>query len=295
MAIKVIHDTDIGSDLDDAEALAYLLAQPECELLGVTTVTGDVIKRAQMASALCLAAGKNVPIYPGASEPLLIRQLQPDVPQAIALDRWVHRTDFPTGQAVEFMRQTIRANPGEVVLLTTGPLTNVALLFRVDPEIPALLKGLVMMCGVIPGPALDAQIVEWNSLCDPHAAAIVYGAHVKRHRSIGLNVTVQVRLPRDEFYQRFAAPGLLPVRDFGDIFFQTATLSTFHDPLAAATIFDDALCTFAGGRIEIDLDSPDPKQRGRTIWTPDAVGGYHELANMVDTAGFFKHYFSMFE
>jgi purine nucleosidase len=52
MAIKVIHDTDIGSDLDDAEALANLLAQPACDLLGVTTVTGDVINCAQMASTL---------------------------------------------------------------------------------------------------------------------------------------------------------------------------------------------------------------------------------------------------
>src|SRR5579864_1440278 len=173
--VKVIHDTDIGSDLDDAEALAYLLAQPNCELMGVTTVTGDVVKRAQMVSALCIAAGKDVPIYPGAGDPLLITSMQPDVPQAVALDKWAHRTEFPTGQAIEFMRQTIRANPGEVVLLTTGPLTNAALLFKVDPEIPALLKALVMMCGVIPDSRYEhaSAIVEWNSLCDPHAAAIV--------------------------------------------------------------------------------------------------------------------------
>ena len=59
MPTKVLLDTDIGSDIDDAVCLAYLLAQPECELLGITTVTGEAEKRARMASALCKVAGKS--------------------------------------------------------------------------------------------------------------------------------------------------------------------------------------------------------------------------------------------
>ena len=74
MATKVILDTDIGSDIDDAICLAYLLAQPRCELLGITTVTGEPNQRAQIASAICKAAGKKVPIYPGVDTPLLISQ-----------------------------------------------------------------------------------------------------------------------------------------------------------------------------------------------------------------------------
>ena len=58
MSIKVLLDTDIGSDIDDALCLAYLLAQPECELLGITTVTGDVEKRAMLASAQCKVVGE---------------------------------------------------------------------------------------------------------------------------------------------------------------------------------------------------------------------------------------------
>jgi purine nucleosidase len=126
MPIKMLLDTDIGSDIDDAVCLAYLLAQPECELLGITTVTGEAAARASLASALCLVAGKSIPIYPGREEPLLIAQQQPLAPQAAALSRWPHATDFPRGQAVEFLRQTIRRHPGEVVLLCIGPLTNVA-------------------------------------------------------------------------------------------------------------------------------------------------------------------------
>src|SRR5260370_378469 len=80
-------DTDIGGDIDDALCLAYLLAQPACELLGITTVTGEAEKRAMLASALCKVAGKHVPIFPGVEYPLLAAQRQPDAPQARALQK----------------------------------------------------------------------------------------------------------------------------------------------------------------------------------------------------------------
>src|ERR1700733_7568837 len=118
--LSVLFDTDIGSDIDDAVCLAYLLANPACDLLGITTVTGDTIKRASMASVLCKIAGKKIPIYPGRQQSLLTEQKQPHVPQAAVLDRWAHDTDFSQGEAIEFMRKTIRAHPGEVVLLGAG-------------------------------------------------------------------------------------------------------------------------------------------------------------------------------
>ena len=62
---KIILDTDIGTDIDDAVCLAYLLANPQCELLGITTVTGEPEKRAMLASALCKVANRDIPIYPG--------------------------------------------------------------------------------------------------------------------------------------------------------------------------------------------------------------------------------------
>jgi len=65
-----------GSDIDDAFCLAYLLAQPKCELLGITTVTGQADKRAMLASILCKAAGKDIPILPGSEEPILVLQKQ---------------------------------------------------------------------------------------------------------------------------------------------------------------------------------------------------------------------------
>jgi len=287
---KLLLDTDIGSDIDDAVCLAYLLANPNCELLGITTVTGEAEVRASLASALCQVAGKSIPIYPGREEPLLIAQQQPTAPQAAALSRWPHETNFPRGQAVEFLRQTIRAAPGEIILLTIGPLTNIAALFAADEEIPALLKGLVLMCGAYHQPA-ETDPPEWNARLDPTATAIVYHAAVKIHRSIGLDVTQQVRMPAPAVRERFQAPLLRPVLDFAEVWFEHADTMTFHDPLAAATIFDESICGFERSQVTIELSQE--HLAGMTRWTPDPQGK-HEVALTVKPERFFEHYFSFF-
>jgi inosine-uridine nucleoside N-ribohydrolase len=285
---KIILDTDIGSDIDDAVCLAYLLAQPQCELLGITTVTGEVEKRAMLASALCKVAGKQVPIYPGADTPFLIEQKQPLAQQAAALNKWDHDTLFPKGQAVEFLRQTIHRYPGEITLLTIGPLTNIGLLFKVDPEIPYLLKQLVLMCGVFTTKTVDTAL-EWNAMLDPHATAIVYRAPVPVHRSIGLDVTCRVTMPAADVRQKFQTPLLRPVLDFAEVWFQNADKITFHDPLAATTLFDDSICAFERGNVDIEVS--DAKLLGQTRWQPGAQPGRHEVALDVSDKRFFEHYF----
>ena len=171
--VSVIFDTDIGSDIDDALALAYLLKQPRCDLLGVTTVTGDVAKRAALAAALCEAAGRpDVPVHCGAVE-VLSGPGQPLVPQYAAIRSLPHRADWPPDTAVDFMRSTILAHPGEVTLVTVGPLTNAALLFGRFPGLRGLLRSWVSMAGIFFGPP---ERTEWNSVCDPLATAIAFGA-----------------------------------------------------------------------------------------------------------------------
>ena len=290
--MKVILDTDIGSDIDDAICLAYLLAQPRCELLGITTVTGEAENRAMMASAQCRVAGRKVPIFPGCETPLLVPQDQPHAPQVAALAKWPHDTAFPKNEAVPFLRQTIRQHPGEVTLLTIGPLTNIGVLFTVDPEIPALLQGLVMMCGVFTNWPAGADSLEWNAKGDPHATAIVYRAAVPVHRSIGLDVTRQVQMPAAEVRERFGAPLLRPVLDFAEVWFQRTDRVTFHDPLAATTLFDDAICRFTKGTVDVELQSE--KLRGLTHWKAHSLGARHEVALEVEAGRFFEHFFSVF-
>lgn len=287
---KILLDTDIGNDIDDALCLAYLLAQPQCELLGITTVTGESKRRAMMASAQCKLAGKQIPIIPGIEKPLLIPPHQTHAAQAHALKNWPHATRFPATNVIDFMRSIIRTYPGEVTLLGIGPLTNIALLFAVDPEIPGLLKSLVLMCGQF----MPAGR-EWNALNDPHATAMVYNASVAQHRSIGLDVTMRVQMEAEEFKAHCTHPFLQPVLDFADIWFQQSNIVTFHDPLAAATIFDDEICTFGTGIVSVELN--DEKHAGQTYWHVEQnvmQTPVHEVAVAVQPEIFFEHYFGIF-
>jgi purine nucleosidase len=289
--MKILFDTDIGSDIDDAVCLAYLLAHPDCDLLGITTVTGEPVRRAKMASAMCRVSGKDIPIYPGTSEPLVIEQMQKTASQADALGNWEHATTFPNGQALTFLRDTICANPGEITLLAVGPFTNIGLLFALDPELPALLDRLVLMGGVFLSGDPGQKGREWNARCDPHATALVYQHSVRIHRSIGLDVTRHVKLPADEVRQRFQAPLLRPVLDFAEVWFQDRDQITFHDPLAAATLFRDDLCTFKHGDVSIELE--DTQSLGVTYFDSDSREPRHQIADTVDSASFFDEFFDV--
>src|SRR5215208_7828195 len=172
--VKVLLDTDIGTDVDDAVALAYLLSHPDCELLGITTVTGEAEKRASLSSVMCQAAGKDIPICPGADRTMQEEQRQPIAQQAVVLPRWPHVADFPKGEAIDFLSDTIHSHPGEVSLLTIGPLTNVSLLFSTYPDVMELLAGLVIMGGNFDETGPEAGRVEWNVAGDHHASEITY-------------------------------------------------------------------------------------------------------------------------
>lgn len=286
---KILLDTDIGTDIDDALCLAYLLAQPKCKLLGITTVSGEAEKRAMMASALCRQAGKSIPVLPGIEKPLLTQCRQPLAQQAVRLENWPHETEFPKENAIEFMRRTIRQNPGEITLLAIGPMTNVAALFASDPEIPALLKEVVLMCGRFTGRIAGLKEVEWNAYCDPYAAAVVYHAPVPI-RSIGLDVTMQVRMTKEEAKRRMKADILKPVMDFSKVWFEQSSQMIFHDPLAAAVIFDQEICGFQRGKAEVELQSE--RLLGLTHWTENKEG--KDLTAMqVDKDRFFDHYFGI--
>ncbi len=289
--MKLLLDTDIGSDIDDAICLAYLLAKPECDLLGITTVSGEPEQRAMLASAICKAAGRDIPIFPGAPLPLLIPPHQPLAQQATALNRWPHETQFPQGRAIGFLRDTIRSHPGEVTLLAIGPMTNIALLFTLDPEIPHLLKGFYMMIGAFPQESGFAGMRhEWNALNDPHATAIVYKARPPVHRSVGLDVTLQVQMDAAEVRRRFQAPRLRPVLEMAEVWFQMRPEVTFHDPLAAVSIFDDQVCTYERGQVDVELAST--KLAGMTYFAK-AASGPHEVAMTVNASRFFAEYFGV--
>jgi inosine-uridine nucleoside N-ribohydrolase len=295
--MKVLLDTDIGSDIDDAVCLADLLAQPQCELLGVTTVSGQPRLRAALASAVGHAAGRvDVPIHAGTEDALLGPTPQPDVPQAAVLDRFSHQpaNDFAPNAAVEFLRDVVLAHPGEIILLTIGPLTNVALLFATYPDVAAQLAGLVMMAGVFSNRTPGAGPVEWNIHCDPHAAGVVYRTRAASHRSVGLDVTMRCTLDTGDAIARFTMVGgaLAVVAAATEVWGTHADRVVFHDPLAGVSLFQPDVCEWTGGRVSVEMASR--RYRGATAFDAGRDDSPHEVATTVDPDAFFAAYFSVF-
>lgn len=291
--VPLLLDTDIGSDIDDALALAYLLREPRCDLLGVTTVTGDTARRAALVEMLCRSAGReNIPIHAGAQAVMLHGPGQPDVPQYAALANRSHRRDYVPNQSVDFLRAAIRQRPGELTLLGIGPLTNIATLFLLDPEIPALLRRLVLMCGAFgERRRLDTGWMDWNAIVDPVAAAVV----MRRAREllcVTLDVTVQCRMEASECRRRLAQGGALleVVGAMADHDLETQSALWFHDPLAAAAIFAPELCTYERGTVEVLDNLHDPIRV--TAWRAHADGP-HTIAVGVDVERFFARYFGV--
>lgn len=287
---KVILDTDIGGDLDDAAAIAYLALEPECDFLGITITGGAPEVRAAMASAVCRHCGRaDVPIYPGPGCPMFGSKSCGMPAGREMLDKWPHADFKDDSSAIDFMRRSIRANPGEVTLLAVGPFTNVALLFAMDPEIPALLKQVVVMGGNFSGEA------EWNAIADPVATALLYGKNrrigCRRLLSVGNDVTGKTELGEGEARKFFGkAKSLAPVADFAEHFLRTRHKAVFHDPLAAVCVFHPEVCTYAKVRIEV------PMEGEAAGWT--LVKGWwngvkdderiHEIATGIDSKRFYE-------
>jgi len=292
--MKLLLDTDIGSDIDDAVCLAYLLMQPECDLLGITTVSGQSKARAKLASAICTAASRDIQIVPGSEDPLIVKPRQPLAQQAVKLANWPHAVQFPERNPIAFLAESIMKHPGEVILLSIGPLTNIALLFKTYPEVVSALKQLVMMCGAFTYSIKPPFLAEWNALLDPHATAIVYRADVAVHKSVGLDVTRCLQMRVDQVRENFIHPVLEPVLDFAEVWFLEQELLTFHDPLAAVTLFEPDVCNFTSGLVEVNLDDS-TQPLGLTYFNEDTDHPRHQVAMEVDIDQFFTAFFRVFQ
>lgn len=280
--ISILLDTDPGNDIDDALAISYLLSHPKCDLKGITTVTGPVEQRAAIAEVLCHAAGrKDVPIHCGRSEVLAYGQGQPWCAQYEPIKDMPHKLNRKQDEAVDFLRQTIRKHPHEITLVSIGPFPNIALLFAIDPEIPYLVKEFVSMAGVF---HLDFD-TEWNCVCDPVATAMVAHSKRRRHYWVGLDVTLQCQMDKAECERRFKGSLLELVLKMATKWFEREGKITFHDPLAAASIFNPGLLTFEQGKVTVN------PEKGQTKF--GAGEGEDFVASKVDSKRFFEEYFSI--
>lgn len=197
----IIVDVDTG--IDDALALIFLARSPLLRLRAVTCVSGNtsVTQATRNTLGVLDAAGRGeVPVAAGAARPLIApvrsaagfhgqRGMAGFEPESAADPAGVH--------AVELMRSVIESSPEPVTLLALGPLTNVALLIRMYPEVAAALKHVVFMGGsTTVGNA--TPVAEFNIWHDPEAAAILFGAGLSL-TMYGLDVFYDVAVKREDY------------------------------------------------------------------------------------------------
>jgi purine nucleosidase/pyrimidine-specific ribonucleoside hydrolase len=294
MAQKVVLDTDIGDDIDDALALGLILASWELELVGVTTVFKNTVARARQARTILKVAGRgNVPVAAGCGAVLSPRTTLGFDPRQAYLEGELPNQDascLPEAElpapekrhAVDFLIDTILGGRGDITVLTIGAMTNVAMAIIKEPRILAKLPRIVSMAGTF-----DRLASEWNIKCDPVAAATLMASKVPM-RIIGLDVTTKVQF-REEHIQALNACQRPLAQNLSRAIRMWAQhsgwaqhirgLPVMHDPLAAATLFKPDLVRWRRGTASVELYGD--KTYGFTTFQEDPSGP-HEYAYEVD-------------
>jgi len=281
--IPLILDVDTG--VDDLIALLYAAASPEVELIGATCVMGnvhvDTVTRNTLV-ALDAAGLDHVEVARGEAKPLV----QPWEPFEIVhgaqgLGRFEPGPAgrmISTRDAATLIVQEARRRPGEILLVATGPLTNVALAVEAEPRLPELLGGFALMGGAFREGGNVTPRAETNVWMDADAAARVFdawsgAAPAQLPRCVGLDVTEQVWLSSDEIEVICSpAPGSLlatmvreAVTFYADFYSSTGRSegACMHDPLTLAAAIDSTLCTWTDTRVQVELDGR--FTRGETV------------------------------
>ncbi|WP_309571414.1 nucleoside hydrolase [Deinococcus sp.] len=298
LALPVILDGDPGHD--DAVSFLLALASPELDVLGLTSVFGNVGLERTTRNTLITRelSGHAVPVYAGADRPLLDARISAEgVHGASGLDG--PHLPTPSGgvedeHAVDFIVRTVRAHAEPVTLVPTGPLTNIALALRLAPDIAGNISRIVWMGG-----STDtgnwSPAAEFNALADPHAAQIVFTSGVPI-TMIGLNASHQA-IAHPARVQAFRDLGT-PVGAFVAVlleFFAEHHRERYgwdggalHDPLTVAWLLRPELFTVRPMHVQIDLSGG--PSHGRTVADVWNVTGHEPNADVmtdVDADSFF--------
>nr|WP_249316528.1 nucleoside hydrolase [Bacillus sp. FJAT-50079] len=282
-------DTDIGTDSDDAVALALAIKSPEIQVEGVTTVYGDVSMRSNIANRMIrLSDGGDIKVYRGIEKPLLWnREVTWPV---IANEQLNQKENVSSKHAVDFIIETIMNHPGEITLVTIGALTNIAAAIIREPGIINRVKKIVMMGGVtrLGRNGIDLPIIEHNIKCDPEAASLVFssGAPILM---VGLDVTRQVMITRDEI-DLLASSGTplakaltKQMEDYMD--YRNRNFTFMHDPLAVAAWIDPTIVKSKRMNVHVAYDHCNPT--GQTIAELNDEGNV-DVCLEVDRDRFFR-------
>jgi inosine-uridine nucleoside N-ribohydrolase len=248
--IPVLLDTDIGDDIDDAFALALALTSPELDLRGVTTVHGDSFTRALIACRLLHAVGRDdIPVasgQPAREPPDLGGQFQYGL-------RPCFRKRPEREGAVQFLYRQLKDHPGELTLLTVGPLTNVAELFRRHPDCKPWIKRVVLMGGAVRVGYEDKPppVAEWNVKSDVKAAREVFAAGVPLVVA-PLDATTNLKLEAPLRRRIFGAGTPLTHQLHALYQLWGHPTPTLFDPVAVTLCFEERFCKLEDLRLAVD-------------------------------------------
>ncbi len=260
---RVIIDTDPG--VDDALALLLAMRSPELKIEAITPVAGNVPLELTLPNALRLVeiAGRtDIPVAAGARAPMMRRLVtatyahgENGLGGAVFPDPTIKPVATP---AAELIRDVVRKYPGEVTLITLGPLTNIATALNSDSDLAGKVRGLTMMGGSLSGGNITPA-AEFNIYVDPEAARIVFQSGIPI-TMVGLDVTRKTSLTdehvktleaaKNPVSQAAATIGRNAVNRNRDRGFLVGP--NMHDSLAVAAFLDPTILTFADYYVDVE-------------------------------------------
>lgn len=270
---------DCDTGIDDALALAYLLASPQADVRGIGTVSGNVsaaVGARNTLDLLQLAGHAHIPVALGAHDPQTgtFRGGAPHVHGANGIGE-VSLEAADAGlapeSAAEMLVRLAHEHPGTLRVLAIGPLTNIAEALRLEPELPRLVEEITIMGGAALAPGNITAVAEANIANDPEAAADVLAADWNI-TLVPLDVTMSNVLEESHRQELLAAGHPVPqalgemlgyyFRFYEGIFGRAC--SAMHDPLAAALAVGGVKAAVAP-LVRVDVDTTDGPGRGQTV------------------------------
>ncbi len=304
--LKLIIDTDIGDEIDDALALYYAMRR-EYEIIGITTVYKNTDERARITKRLLSLYGKGyekIPVYAGHGTPLA--EKKEEYPHTCHYHSGLNATEYaPDGgadEAVDFIIDACEKYGKNLAIVAIGPFTNIA---RAIEKSPTALNKAARV--VIMGGAYYRQYTDWNVMCDVEAADVMF-ASLNNLECVGADVTHRLPLTREQHEIMLNCKNDGAAEEIAELIRLWSIVNpdrypTLHDPLAIEYAVDPAVCDAERARVKVISDG---FARGLTL----NVDGYNKdymnpvysdntinevvVARDVDSAAFTEKFLEVF-
>ncbi|RHP43435.1 ribonucleoside hydrolase [Clostridium sp. AF32-7AC] len=294
---KIILDCDPGHD--DAVAITLAANSDKIDLLGITVVAGNqTLEKTQInARNVCQWLGVDVPVYAGCGQPMVReKMIAGDIHGETGLDGPVFpplTKELEKEHAVNFIIKTLMESDGDITMVTTGPMTNLAMAMRMEPAIIPKIKQIVLMGGAYTNGNVTPA-AEFNIIADADAVYVCFTSG-RPITMMGLDVTRKV-LCYPEIVDRMEKIGNKASKLFADLmrFFCKTQKEVFgweggplHDPVTIAWLIDPSVVTLKPMHVDIDIRSV--QSYGRTNCDFFGYGGQEPTANVaidIDAAKF---------